>query len=184
MTIKRFGYVAAILFAVSFATGAWAQNGDDQTEADSGNGDQMEMTDDQGMDEATDPAAPESEGMEAGEEGMEAGDMEESMTDGQDTQMSEPAEEAAEEETGPSDTFSDSSERALSEADLSGLNCEELWIARNEIFDRNGYCFQSARGQEYFDNSDCTSDSQDILSQLEWDNVELIKAAESEQQCN
>lgn len=174
MTIKRFGYVAAFLFAVSFAAGAWAQNGDDQTEADPGNGDQMEMTDDQDMDEAADPAAPESDG-------MDSGDMEESMSEDQDTEMSEQGEP---EETGPSDIFSDSSERALAEADLSDLNCDELWIARNEIFDRNGYCFQSARGEDYFDNSDCTSDSQDVLSQLEWDNVELIKAAEREQQCN
>ncbi|MFP4537010.1 MAG: YARHG domain-containing protein [Dichotomicrobium sp.] len=177
MTIKRFGYIAAFLFAVSFAAGAWAQNGDDQTEADPGNGDQMEMTDDQGTDEPADPAAPESDS-------MDSGDMEESMSEDGDAQTSEPAGEAAEEETGPSDIFSDSSERALTEADLSELDCEELWIARNEIFNRNGYCFQSARGQEYFDNSDCTSDSQDILSQLEWDNVELIKAAEREQQCN
>lgn len=177
MTIKRFGYIAAILFAVSYSAGAWAQNGDEQAAPDAGNGDQMEMTEDQGMEEPTDPAAPDSDGMEA--EGMD-----ESMTDGQDAEMSEPSEEAAAEETGPADMIPDSSERALTEADLAGLDCEELWIARNEMFDRNGYCFQSERGREQFDNSDCTSDSQDILSQLEWDNVELIKSVESEQQCN
>jgi len=91
---------------------------------------------------------------------------------------------AKEEETGPGDMISDSSERALVAAELEALDCEELWIARNEIFDRNGYCFRSARGQDYFDNSDCTSDSQDILSPLEWDNVKLVQQVERDKKCN
>ena len=87
------------------------------------------------------------------------------------------------EETGRADLISDSSERRLAREDLEGFDCDALWVARNEIFDRNGYCFRSARAQEYFDNSDCTSDSQDVLSPLEWDNVRLIQGIERATQC-
>ena len=30
------------------------------------------------------------------------------------------------------------------------LSCEQLWQARNTIFARNGYCFQTARGRATF----------------------------------
>lgn len=88
-----------------------------------------------------------------------------------------------EEPAGPKEVIPDSSERALADADVQDLDCDQLWIARNEIFDRNGYCFRTKRGQDYFDNSDCTSDSQDILSQLEWENVKLIQRWEGEKGC-
>ena len=35
--------------------------------------------------------------------------------------------------------------------------CEELWVTRNMIFDRAGYCFGSTLGQSLFDNSNCTT---------------------------
>lgn len=35
--------------------------------------------------------------------------------------------------------------------------CEELWVTRNMMFDRSGYCFGSALGQSLFDNSNCTT---------------------------
>lgn len=35
--------------------------------------------------------------------------------------------------------------------------CEELWVTRNMIFDRAGYCFGSALGQSLFDNSNCST---------------------------
>lgn len=156
-----------------------AQDTDEQAVPDPGNGEQMEMMDGQGTgdammdgqgmeDEPLDPASPEADSMN-GMNGQE---------------MGEPAGEPMQEETGPADMISDSSERALVEDELAGMTCEDLWIARNEIFDRNGYCFRSERGQAYFDNSDCTSDSQDILSELEWRNVDLIRQVEAEKQCN
>lgn len=189
MTILRFGYVAALVLALAFGGVAYAQEMDEQVVPDPGNGDQTEMmdaqdtqgamTDDEGMDEPmmteemdgpVDPAAPEADGMDG------------TMTD--DPDMTEPADEGMQEETGPAEMIADSSERALVEEELVDMTCEELWIARNEVFDRNGYCFRSERGQAYFDNSDCTSDSQDILSPMEWENVELIKEVEAEKQCN
>lgn len=35
--------------------------------------------------------------------------------------------------------------------------CEELWVTRNMVFDRAGYCFGSVLGQSLFDNSNCTT---------------------------
>lgn len=34
-------------------------------------------------------------------------------------------------------------------------SCDSLWFQRNAIFARNGYCFQSARGQAAFSNVGC-----------------------------
>ena len=185
MTILRFGYVGALVMALAFGGAAMAQDTDEQAVPDPGNGDQMEMMDGQGAgdammdaqgmeDEPLDPASPEADAMN-GMNGMDGVNEQE---------MGEPAGEAMQEETGPADMISDSSERALVEDELVGMTCEQLWIARNEIFDRNGYCFRSERGQAYFDNADCTSDSQDILSELEWQNVDLIRQVEAEKQCN
>ena len=35
--------------------------------------------------------------------------------------------------------------------------CDELWLTRNMVFDRAGYCFGSNLGEAIFDNSDCNS---------------------------
>jgi predicted nucleic acid-binding Zn ribbon protein len=63
------------------------------------------------------------------------------------TQAEEPAEEEAEE-----DPFliPYSSTRELTEADLYGFSARELTIARNEIYARHGYIFQSRELREYF----------------------------------
>lgn len=36
--------------------------------------------------------------------------------------------------------------------------CEELWLVRNMVFSRAGYCFQSQLGQAVFDNSVCAAE--------------------------
>ena len=33
--------------------------------------------------------------------------------------------------------------------------CDDLWFARNAVFNEAGYCFRSPLGQAVFDNSDC-----------------------------
>ncbi|WP_176085788.1 caspase family protein [Martelella sp. HB161492] len=33
--------------------------------------------------------------------------------------------------------------------------CQSLWLARNTLFDKYGYCFTSARGKAAFSNADC-----------------------------
>jgi hypothetical protein len=80
--------------------------------------------------------------------------------------------------------FPNSGKRRLSADELYGLSCDELWVARNEMFDRRGYCFSSGRGQSYFDNSDCTTSSSSILNKTEKANVTTIKQVEAEKGCN
>ena len=76
----------------------------------------------------------------------------------------------------------ESSNRMLKKAELETLSCAELWIARNEIMDRNGYCFASARGKQTFDNSDCHTKSPK-LSTIEKTNVTTIRRAEKTGRC-
>lgn len=177
MTIKQIGLCAAVVLAAALSANAWAQDtapsepAQEQVVPDPDAQPQDGTMNGDTAGEAVDPASPEADAMG---EPMEGEPM-----DGE----TETGEAAMPEDTGPSDMISDSSERTLSRADVDMLDCDDLWIARNEIFDRNGYCFRSARGQDYFDNSDCTSDSQEILSPLEWENVRLIQSVESEKQC-
>ncbi len=35
-------------------------------------------------------------------------------------------------------------------------DCGDLWLKRNAIWDRRGYCFATGRGRATFDNSDCS----------------------------
>jgi hypothetical protein len=79
--------------------------------------------------------------------------------------------------------FPDSSDRTLRDEEIAGLGCETLWIARNEIYARNLYCFKTARGRSYFGER-CSSESADILSRLEQANVERIRARERRLGCN
>ncbi|MFO1171227.1 MAG: caspase family protein [Hyphomicrobiaceae bacterium] len=79
--------------------------------------------------------------------------------------------------------FPDSGKRRLSVDELYNLSCDELWVARNEMFDRRGYCFTSAKGQSFFDNADCTTSSQSILNKTEKANTITIKQVESEKGC-
>lgn len=78
--------------------------------------------------------------------------------------------------------IADSSRRPLGAADLAQLDCDRLWIARNELFARNGYCFGSERGQRLFGTAGCRTSAQDILSELEKQNS-LAIAAEEGRRC-
>ncbi len=84
---------------------------------------------------------------------------------------------------GPRVILAFSSQRRLRGSDLQRLGCKSLWVARNEIFDRNGYCFRTAKGRSYFDNSDCRTSSQNILTGLERQNVNLIVSWERRKGC-
>lgn len=64
----------------------------------------------------------------------------------------------------------------------AGASCDDLWYERNAIFDRNGYCFKSARGKSVFDNSDCYT-SNPSLSNSERNRVNEIKRLESRMGC-
>lgn len=82
--------------------------------------------------------------------------------------------------------FPDSSQRRLSKADLVGLNAEQLWQARNEIYARNGLIFSTPKGQAFSatlgDQYRGTDNSQEQvfgrMTEIEKANLEMIKKTE------
>lgn len=59
-------------------------------------------------------------------------------------------------------------------------SCHDLWYARNLIYDRAGYCFQTAKAQSYFSNVGCTGG---LPSAAEMREVERLKALEQQFGC-
>ncbi|WP_299995167.1 YARHG domain-containing protein [uncultured Clostridium sp.] len=83
----------------------------------------------------------------------------------------------------------DSSDRYLTEYDLSGLTKDQLEIARNEIYARHGYQFQQQKMINYFNNQSWYVKSNkkvttDDLSELEYANVVFIQRFEDEGMSN
>ncbi len=79
-----------------------------------------------------------------------------------------------------------SSERALTDADLTDLGTRDLCIARNEIFARHGLVFQSPPLREYFEaqpwykgTASGQAAVESKLSAVERGNIAKIKALES-----
>lgn len=62
-------------------------------------------------------------------------------------------------------------------------DCESMWVTRNMLFDRAGYCFGSNLGKAIFDNSNCTG-KQITLPAWQQDFVSYTKAMERDFQCN
>ena len=75
------------------------------------------------------------------------------------------------------------SRRPIRKGDLAAFGCDQLWVARNEIFARQGYCFSTPRGRQVFGTDGCTTSSQDILSPLEKRNVQVIQLVEKSRGC-
>ena len=76
-----------------------------------------------------------------------------------------------------------SSDRPLTESDLSGLSAQELTYARNEIFARHGYIFKSAELNNYFNSKDWyypDSSFNGKLSDLEQKNANFISNYQDE----
>jgi hypothetical protein len=61
-------------------------------------------------------------------------------------------------------------------------SCYDLWYERNEIYDRNGYCFSTRMGRQTFDNSDCWTSSP-RLSRAEQRRVDQIRRQENRFGC-
>ncbi len=80
------------------------------------------------------------------------------------------------------DVFPGSSNYYLTEADLRGLSCFDLWVARNEIYARNGYCFRTHRARRYFGNVGCWTRNP-RLNRFERHNVALIRREERWRGC-
>jgi hypothetical protein len=82
--------------------------------------------------------------------------------------------------------FPDSSKRRLTRNELAGLNADELWQARNEIYARNGLMFSTPKGKAFaaslgssYRGVDSDQDRVfDRMNKIEQANVELIKALE------
>ena len=78
--------------------------------------------------------------------------------------------------------FPNSSTTTLKRSDVNKLSCHKLWLARNEIYHRNGYCFKSEKGIRYFNNSNCTK-TVVKLSSLEQRNKRTIRTWEIRKRC-
>jgi hypothetical protein len=79
------------------------------------------------------------------------------------------------------DVLPQSSEAYLGEEDLAGLDCDQLWHARNEIYARNGYKFLTARAKAEFGDDGTTRHPK--LNPFEAKNIALIQEAEAAGYC-
>ena len=81
----------------------------------------------------------------------------------------------------PAQIFPDSSQRRLQPGELAGLSSDQLRLARNEIFARNGHSFQDAALRRHFERYSWyrPRSGSVSLSPVEQANVELLRQAEA-----
>ncbi len=77
-----------------------------------------------------------------------------------------------------------SATREIQDGDVSRLACEQLWTARNEMFHRHGYCFDTPRAQATFGNEGCRTTRQDVLTATEMTNFRTIRSWEIRKRCD
>lgn len=67
----------------------------------------------------------------------------------------------------------------------SDSSCQELWVARNQIYKNAGYCFKTARAREHFGNGGCTFDDVDAVPISDADRryITQIKKLEAQKGC-
>ena len=94
-------------------------------------------------------------------------------------------EEAQQEDLAQDYIFADSNSRYLTDEELSGLSLQELCYAKNEIYARRGYIFQSEELRDYFGakewyNGTIPSEqfSASIFNEYEAANVQLLQQYE------
>jgi hypothetical protein len=65
-------------------------------------------------------------------------------------------------------------------------SCQDLWVARNQIYKDAGYCFKTSRAIRYFGNAGCQVDNQsDVrLSRSDRAAVDAIVRAEQAKGCS
>lgn len=80
------------------------------------------------------------------------------------------------------EVFPWSSERIIPERTLADLSCDDLWWARNEIYARNGYIFQTDRGRRAFGDQGWTRNPD--LNRTEQRNINNIQLYERQFGCN
>ena len=79
------------------------------------------------------------------------------------------------------DVFPESSGRFVSGGEARDLGCDDLWYARNEIFARNGFRFETARGRAAFGTDGWTRNPH--LNRFERANVDLFERLEYRNGC-
>ena len=79
------------------------------------------------------------------------------------------------------DFFPTSSESLITQGELANASCDELWQARNEIYAREGYKFETARGIAAFGSDGTTSNPQ--FNGVEEKNIAMIKQYEARKGC-
>jgi len=78
-----------------------------------------------------------------------------------------------------------SSDRPLEWSEIRDLNCPSLWVARNEIFYRDGYCFFSPVGYSYFESGSgkCNHEVEKPSSEVAWANAKALSRLERRKGC-
>ncbi len=68
---------------------------------------------------------------------------------------------------------------------LQELSCDSLWSVRNMIFDENGYCFQTTKGQSVFSNEGCAYKTMSAmpLNTYESQNILTVRKVEKQKAC-
>ena len=67
-------------------------------------------------------------------------------------------------------------------AGASACACFNLWVARNQIYKDNGYCFKTKKARDYFGNDGCWT-SNPKLSPSDWAKVKRIRRQERYKGC-
>ena len=65
-------------------------------------------------------------------------------------------------------------------------SCQDLWVARNQIFKDAGYCFKTSRATRFFGNAGCQFDSESRVPLSRGDRTEIdrIKRIENDKGCS
>jgi hypothetical protein len=69
--------------------------------------------------------------------------------------------------------------------DYWSMSCSDLWLSRNAIFARNGYCFKTERAIGVFGNDGCRFylDRAVPMSPVEREEVEFLRSIEQHKGC-
>ena len=81
--------------------------------------------------------------------------------------------------------FKESSVRRLQWEEMRDLNCPTIWVARNEIYHRDGYCFYTPLGYAYFESgkNTCSPDVDAAKSEIGNQNAKSLGRLERRKGC-
>lgn len=69
--------------------------------------------------------------------------------------------------------------------EIKMLDCEQLWLLRNSIYDDAGYCFASGRAAEHFSNQGCSYSDERLvpLNDYQRSNLKVFRDMEAKKGC-